>query len=652
MLNTWQVMTQEYEQVRKLLDVLPCRNTTTGEQTQRRSYVIDAAVAEALATCARGLSTSPTKLLCAALLLVESRLTGADSAVGAMCAAGCVTQRPIAVPFEGGLEPWLASVTRGSDARVASAPPATWIVHDDEVAALSDRSSPLRWRLDLGDNPALIAHYRGPFNTDSVDLLAACALRVLAAFGSEAQGRLERIDLLYPDARRRLLIEWNATAIPRRAADSVNDLFVAEAKQHAERIAVVDGNSSITYAQLERRANVLAFRLREVGVLPAMIVGVMLARSVDAVVAMLAVLKVGAAYLPLDGTFPAERIAFMLDDANARIVVVDSQSPLSLPERSVTVTVPSGGDDVDPINADVDGKALAYVMYTSGSTGTPKGVEILHRSIIRLVRDVDYISLDDGTRMLHAAPLGFDASTLEIWGALLNGGCVVVHGETVPTGAGLAATIKRHQVSTAFLTTALFNAIVDVEPRDLAGLRELFTGGEKVSVSHVRRALDALPDTDVFHPYGPTECTTFTTTYRIPRDLAADAHTIPIGRPIADTTLYVLNQRMGLVPIGVIGELYIGGAGVARGYLGRPELTAERFVPNPFEDSAERLYRTGDLVRYLPDGAVEFVGRIDGQVKIRGYRIETGEIEAVLARHPGVCAQAPEVRADRPCHWR
>ncbi len=231
---------------------------------------------------------------------------------------------------------------------------------------------------------------------------------------------------------------------------------------------------------------------------------------------------------------------------------------------------------------------------------------------------------------------------------MLNGGTCAIHHERIASGSALARTIMRHDVRIAWLTAALFNAIIDDNASSLRGLRQLLIGGEALSVAHVRAAYTVLPDICIINGYGPTECTTFAATYRIPRDLDPGVRSIPIGRPIADTTLYVLNQRMGLVPIGVIGELYIGGAGVARGYLGRPELTAERFVPNPFEDSAERLYRTGDLVRYLPDGAVEFVGRIDGQVKIRGYRIETGEIEAVLARHPAVRACTVVMRDEPP----
>ena len=253
-------------------------------------------------------------------------------------------------------------------------------------------------------------------------------------------------------------------------------------------------------------------------------------------------------------------------------------------------------------------------MYTSGSTGVPKGVQIEHRSIIRLVGDVGYVRLDERTRFLHAAPLGFDASTLELWGPLLHGGAVVIYQDAIPTGPGLARVIARHGVTSAWLTAALFNSVIDDDPRHLAGLAQLFTGGEALSPSHVRRALAALPDTELHNGYGPTECTTFVTTYPIPRDTPADARAIPIGFPIADTQLYVLDPSGQPVPVGIVGELLVGGLGVARGYLSRPELDAERFVADRFAKEG-RLYRTGDRVRWRRDGALDFVGRIDNQVK-------------------------------------
>src|SRR6185369_8194716 len=283
------------------------------------------------------------------------------------------------------------------------------------------------------------------------------------------------------------------------------------------------------------------------------------------------------------------------------------------------------------------------------STGLPKGVQIEHRSIVRLVGRVSYVRLDADTRFLHAAPLGFDASTLELWGPLLHGGACVVYRDPIPTGRGLARAIAAHGVTSAWLTAALFNSVVDEDPGLLAGLRQLYTGGEVLSPSHVRRALAALPATELVNGYGPTECTTFTTTFAIPRDIPADLP-IPIGGPIADTQIYVLNRAAQPVPVGIIGELYVGGLGVARGYLARPELDAERFVADHLGAGllGDKLYRTGDRVRWRPDGTIDFLGRADGQVKLRGFRIELGEIEARLGALPGVAACAVMIRDDGP----
>lgn len=366
-------------------------------------------------------------------------------------------------------------------------------------------------------------------------------------------------------------------------------------------------------------------------------------------IAILGILKAGAAYLPLDRTNPAERLAFVLKDARAAAIIVGegiaAPADVDAPVLGIESLMGTSGSAELPV---LDGNALAYVMYTSGSTGTPKGVEIRHRSIIRLVRDVRYVQFGDSPRVLHAAPLGFDAATFEIWGALLHGGTCIVHGERVPSGAGLAATIRHHDARIAWLTAALFNAVIDEDGSHLRGVEQLLTGGEALSVAHMRKAQALLPDTTLINGYGPTECTTFAATFRIPSALDASLRAIPIGRPIADTTLYVVNARGEPVPPGVIGELYIGGEGVARGYMGREELTAARFVPDPFAGGEQRLYRTGDLVRWLPEGVIDFIGRIDGQVKIRGYRIEIGEIEAALQDLPGVRASAVLAREDQP----
>ncbi|QDE39370.1 amino acid adenylation domain-containing protein [Luteibacter pinisoli] len=434
---------------------------------------------------------------------------------------------------------------------------------------------------------------------------------------------------------------------------TVQARFARMAAQFPERVAIASDDLTLTYAELDARSDVVAAGLMAAGVENGSYVALLMERSALAVVAVFGVLKAGAAYLPIDGSWPAERVGFALRDADVAAVIADEPSAMEVADVPVFgfgdfEAVAGYGRTLKGVNAQArsyngTGDDLAYAMYTSGSTGTPKGVEIRHKSILRLVLKSDYIDFD-APRILHAAPLGFDASTLEIFGPLLNGGTCVVYQQRVPTGCGIARTVETHGAEIAWLTAALFNAIVDDDASNLAGLRCILTGGEALSVPHVRKALAALPATTLMNGYGPTECTTFTTTYRIPHELPDDAGAIPIGMPIGETSLHVWDENRQPVADGEVGELYIGGTGVARGYLNRPELTAERFVASEHG----MLYRTGDLVRFLPDGNLAFIGRVDGQVKIRGYRIETGEVEFALRALPGVAAAAVIAREDQP----
>ncbi|OEZ32100.1 type I polyketide synthase [Variovorax boronicumulans] len=495
-------------------------------------------------------------------------------------------------------------------------------------------------------------------NVDASRMDAPCATRLLAAIADTAAdllvhpgAALHNIRAL-PDADRRdQLAAW---ATPPAAPDlslTVPAVFGRRAAATPDAVALVEGDETMTYAELDARSDRLAQRLQRAGVQPGDPVGMVFERSMAAIIAMLGILKAGAAYVPVPTDFPPERVALMFDQAGVTRVVTTEALASLVPAHCTAVRIDAPEDSAAPAPwtpPAFDGESLAYLMYTSGSTGVPKGIEIGHRAILRLVVDVDYIELAPGRAMLHAAPLAFDASTLEVWGPLLNGGRCVIHGERVPTGAGLARTIARHEVHTAWLTASLFNAVVDGDPQHLAGLAHLFTGGEALSVPHVRRALDALPGLTLSNGYGPTECTTFATTHRIERAaIAVGPRSVPLGRPIKDTVLRVLSPTLELLPSGLVGELCIGGHGLARGYLGQPELTAARFVPDPFGAPGERLYRTGDLARWLPDGTLEFIGRIDGQVKIHGHRIETGEVEAAILAHPAVQSCAVVARPGR-----
>jgi acyl-coenzyme A synthetase/AMP-(fatty) acid ligase/acyl carrier protein len=286
-------------------------------------------------------------------------------------------------------------------------------------------------------------------------------------------------------------------------------------------------------------------------------------------------------------------------------------------------------------------------MYTSGSTGQPKGAEVYHGGIVGLLFGLDCVTLNGDETLLQLAPISFDASTFEIWGALLHGGRCVVFEDRIPTPASLERVIEDFGVTTVHLTTSLLNSVVDESVQSLRGAKQLLTGGEAASPVHLRKAVTELPDTRIINCYGPTECTTFATCYPVPAEIEDDLVSIPIGRPVSGRRVYVLDTHDNLVPIGVSGELCIGGEGLARGYLNRAELTAEKFVPNPFDkDSESRLYRTGDRCRWLPDGTLEFRGRLDEQVKLRGYRIELGEIESVLDERPDVARSVVTLRQD------
>ncbi|HWS74514.1 MAG TPA: amino acid adenylation domain-containing protein, partial [Quisquiliibacterium sp.] len=370
---------------------------------------------------------------------------------------------------------------------------------------------------------------------------------------------------------------------------------------------------------------------------------------------LLGIVKAGGAYMPLDPAYPAERLAFMLQDAGAQVVVTRSELSAGLPETAARVVCLDRdwplieGHGIGAFASGADAGSLAYVIYTSGSTGTPKGVQVTHRAISRLVRNTDFIDIRPTDRLAQASVASFDAATFEIWGALLNGAQVIgVSREVLLSPREFSEFLRTRGITVLFLTTALFNQMAREAPGAFRSLRCVLFGGEAVDPDWVRAVLRDGPPQRLLHVYGPTEVTTFST-WHLVAGLDQAATTVPIGRPIANTTAYVLDEHREPVPVGVPGELYLGGDGLARGYLRRPELTAERFVDHPFsEEKGARLYRTGDWVRYLPDGAIEYIGRRDNQVKIRGYRIEPGEIEAALVRHPAVREAVAMAREDEP----
>jgi amino acid adenylation domain-containing protein len=485
------------------------------------------------------------------------------------------------------------------------------------------------------------------FDRGTVERFATYLRLVLDAMVADETQAVEHVRLL-PDAERaQVLVAWNDTAraIP---GDGVAAAFERQVRRAPDAVAVVDGEREISYADVDARANRLARRLRAHGVEPGANVAILLERSTELVVAELAILKAGAAYVPLDPNYPPERLRFLLDDAGVAVVVSSARAwQTQIGGDLVVVDAHAELSDVDDsaLGVAVGGDAPAYVMYTSGSTGTPKGVIVPHRAIVRLVVDNGFAAFEPDDRFAFASNPAFDASTLEVWAPLLNGGSiVVVDQDTLLAPDAFAALLTQQRVSVLWLTVGLFNQYADALREQFAKLRYLITGGDALDPTVVRRVLRQGRPAHLLNGYGPTETTTFAATYEID-DVPEGARSVPIGHPIGNTRIYVLDDRREPVPVGVVGELYVGGLGVAHGYLNRPELTAERFVDSPFV-AGDRLYRTGDVGRWLADGTIEFVGRNDGQVKLRGFRIELGEIEAALVAHASVAQATVIVRAD------
>ena len=506
------------------------------------------------------------------------------------------------------------------------------------------------------------------FDVTTIERMIGHFQNLLAGIITAPQQRVFDLPLLSEAERHQILIEWNDTTTDYPRTHCIHTLFEAQAERTPDAVAVVfpatiqkvwrDGRSEaaedqyLTYRQLNVRANQLAHHLQLLGVEPGTPVGICVERSIEMIVGILGILKVGGAYVPLDPTYPTDRLAFMVEDSQTPVLVMQQQFAdkfLTSPASQVYIDADWNAIALQPetktVSA-VDPAQPAYVMYTSGSTGKAKGVTIPHRAISRLVFNTNYIDITPADRIAQASNASFDAATFEIWGALLHGAILVgVPREIMLSPHQFAAYLHQHRISILFLTTALFNQVVQSVPNAFQSLRCLLFGGEAVDPTPVRTVLQNGSPQILLHVYGPTESTTFTSWYRV-KNIPADAITVPIGRPISNTTIHLLDRYLQPVPIGAPGELYIGGDGLALGYYNRPALTAEKFIPNPFREG--RLYKTGDVVRYLPDGNIEFLGRIDHQVKLRGFRIELGEIESILAQHPSVQETVVVMHEEQP----
>ena len=492
------------------------------------------------------------------------------------------------------------------------------------------------------------------FLRESVDEYFAAALvrtveRTLEAF-SDLDARLWDLDLLAPDERERSVVGFNVTRREYPGAQLLHELFEEQAAKTPERVAVVHGERSLTYGELNRQAERVARRLAsDYGVGPEDLVGLMVGRSELMVAALLGVLKAGAAYVPIDPVYPDERIAHMLDDARPKVTLVSAEHAAraaSFDGASALLELGEAVSRPDAYEAAARAACLpdhpAYTIYTSGSTGRPKGVQVTHRAVVNFLRTMrEAPGVGERDVLLAVTPLSFDIAALELYLPLTVGARVVVadRGESVDGGL-LTRALAETGTTVMQATPASWRMLVESGWQGDGRLRA-FTGGEALEPQLAARLLERVGE--LWNLYGPTETTIWSTATR----LAEVSRTIPLGAPIANTQVYILDEWMRPVCAGAPGELCIGGCGLARGYLNRPELTAERFVPNPFsEEPGARLYRTGDLVRFMPDGRVEFLGRLDYQVKIRGHRIELGEVEAALAGQAGVRAAVVLARAE------
>ncbi len=500
---------------------------------------------------------------------------------------------------------------------------------------------PLAVVVTPGPDETQISLYYDPerFDRDSVQQICTSFVHILGQLVASPDARLCDLELLVPSQREQVLALGCAPAST--STRTIAQEFELAVGRSPQAIAVSDGTTDLTYVELNEQADQLALELLRRGVGEGSYVGLLLPRSARMVVALLAILKVGGAYVPLNPDYPSARLELMISSVAAKELITDDELANKLHSVDLELEVvnldslPQHDKPTAPLpEATGTGESIAYVMFTSGSTGQPKGVAVPNRAVVRLVKENPFADMSSDRVWLHYSSVSFDASTLELWAPLLNGGrCAVLTADRLSV-TEMGEAISAYGVDSIWITVSLFNTIIDEGPNVLLPVRQLLCGGEAQSAKHVASALELLPSTTIINGYGPTENTTFTTTYRFP-DNFAPTDSVPIGRPINGTNCYVVDTKLRLLPPGVPGELVVGGLGLAAGYVSNDELTSAKFPVAEFP-SDERVYRTGDLTRWSADGNLEFLGRLDDQVKIRGFRIEPGEIESVIAQLPGV----------------
>ena len=517
------------------------------------------------------------------------------------------------------------------------------------------------------------------FERATAERMLGHLVRVLERVTADPGVRISRIALAGADERRMLVEAWNQTDRPFPRGACIHELFDSHVRERPDVPALAWGDERWTYAELGARANRLAHHLAALGVGPESRVGVMLERGPDLIISILAVLKAGGCYVPLDPAYPAERLRLMRVDAGIHVLItrnglsVDGSDDASVDGsedasndvsgdadeaglRVVSLEGEAGEIASRPADAPISGATadnLAYIVYTSGSTGRPKGVMVAHRHVVQLVRETDYVRLAPGDRVAQASNASFDALAFETWGALLNGATLVgIPKDILLSPPALRDALREWEITTLYQTTALLNQLSREQADVFSALREVLFGGQAADAESVRRILRGGKPARLLHMYGPTETTAWCSWEDV-HALADDAIAVSVGRPTGNARIYLLDTALQPVPVGLPGEAYVGGAGVVRGYLDRPALTAERFIPDPFSGHpGARMYRTGDRLRWKTGGALEFLGRLDEQVKVRGFRIEPGEVESVLSTHPEVREARVVAREDVPGEQR
>ncbi|MCY0997072.1 amino acid adenylation domain-containing protein [Myxococcus sp. MISCRS1] len=545
-------------------------------------------------------------------------------------------------------------------------------LEEDPSASLQLSALAEPWETDTGTSKCDLVLYmarsaeglRATFEYDTdlfdearIERMAGHLQVMLEAVAADPHQRLSALPLLTPVERNQVLRDWNSASADFPRDVCVHELFSRQAARTPDAIAVSYGGQDLTYRELDARSNQLAHHLRSLGVGPEVLVGLCVERSVDLVVSMLGILKAGGAYLPLEASYPTERLAFMLQDSRVSLLLVHASRLQQLPPFAGPVVRIDEEREAIARCSELPGVSavcpdnLAYVIYTSGSTGRPKGSAILHRGIAALLFQTNFVRFSPKDRVAQASNASFDPSTFEIWGALLNGARLVgITADPAREPHELAAQIRDEAITVMFVTTAVLHLLARQIPEAFRDVHTLVFGGEAADPLALREVLRHGPPRRLLNGYGPTECTVFSTFHAIdsPPPLGQP---VPIGRPITNGPVYLLDEHLRPVPVGVPGELYVAGERLGRGYFHRPDLTARTYVPDPFATQpGGRLYKTGDLGRYLANGRIEYLGRADLQVKIRGFRVELGEVEESLRQHPSVedcTVVALEVGGDR-----